>query len=316
MESMQKVTLGRTGLQATFMGLGSGGFSRLGAGQNKGDDNAARVVHAALDAGVNFIDTAEVYGTEAAIGVALGRQRPSDLILSTKLSYRTQERMKTAQEIEASLDASLERLGTECVDIYHVHGVRAEYYDAVVADVVPVLWRMREKGKLRFIGITEAFGSDSDHAMLRRAAQDDCWDVMMVGFNMLNTSARQMLLGATRAKGIGTLCMFAVRQALISVDKLESYLRMQVHDKGVDARVLGALPILRDLLASGACQSLTEAAYRYCRYEPGLDVILVGTGSADHFRQNVVDIQQPALPTAFITAIEPVFNGITSLSGQ
>ena len=51
--------------------------------------------------------------------------------------------------------------------------------------------------------------------------------------------------------------------------------------------VLGALPILRDLLASGACQSLTEAAYRYCRYEPGLDVVLAGTGSADHLLQKL-----------------------------
>ena len=70
-------------------------------------------------------------------------------------------------------------------------------------------------------------------------------------------------------------------------------------------RVLGALPILRDLLASGVCQSLTEAAYRYCRYEPGLDVVLAGTGSADHLLQNVADIQKLPLPAEFIACIEP-----------
>jgi aryl-alcohol dehydrogenase-like predicted oxidoreductase len=110
--------------------------------------------------------------------------------------------------------------------------------------------------------------------------------------------------------------MFAVRQVLISIDKLETYLRMQVHDKGVDARVLGAVPILRDLLASGACRSLTEAAYRYCRYESGLDIVLAGTGSADHLRQNVADIQAQPLPAEFIARIEPLFAGITAMSGQ
>jgi L-galactose dehydrogenase len=181
---MEQVTLGRTGLHATILGLGSGGFSRLGAGQNKGDENAARVVHVALDSGLNFIDTAEAYDTEAMIGAALGKARPADLILSTKLSYRTQERLKTPAEVEASLDASLRHLGVECIDLYHVHGVHVDHYQAVVADILPVLWRMREKGKLRFIGITEAFGGDTDHATLRRAVQDDYWDVMMVGHAM------------------------------------------------------------------------------------------------------------------------------------
>lgn len=314
---MQQVILGRTGLSATIVGLGSGGFSRLGMGhQGKGDDNAARVVRAALDAGVNFIDTAEVYGTEGVIGAALGKGRPHDLILSTKLSYRSEERLKTAAEVEASLDASLKNLGADCIDIYHVHGVRNEHYGAVVDTILPVLWRMREKGKLRFIGITEVFGSDTDHRMLRRAIQDDYWDVMMVGYSLLNHSARTMLFDATRARGIGTLCMFAVRQALINMDKLETYLRMQVHDKGVDGRVLEALPLLRELLDSDECASLTEAAYRYCRHEPGLDVLLAGTGSVDHLRQNIADIDQPALPAAFIARLDLIFDGVTSLSGQ
>jgi aryl-alcohol dehydrogenase-like predicted oxidoreductase len=311
-------TLGRTGLQATIVGLGSGGFSRLGAGQNKGDDNAVRVVRAALDAGINLIDTAEAYGTEEVIGSVLqevGRQRDG-LILSTKVSYKTQKRLKTAAEIEAALDASLKRLHTDCVDIYHVHGITIDDYAAVVESTLPVLLRMREKGKLRFIGITEYFGGDTRHAALVRAVEDDYWDVMMVGFNLLNTTAREMLFKTTQAKGIGVLCMFAVRQALISLERLGTYLNLHVRDKGLDARVLQALPLVRHLLESGQCASLTEAAYRYCRYEPGIDCVLAGTGSEEHLRQNIADIQKPLLPADFIAQIEPLFAGLAELSGQ
>jgi aryl-alcohol dehydrogenase-like predicted oxidoreductase len=311
--------LGRTGLRATVAGLGSGGFSRLGMGQDKGDANAEQVVRAALDAGINLIDTAEGYGTEAAIGNALAGLAGADrdrLILSTKLSYRAQDRLKTPAEVVASLDASLQRLRTDHVEIYFVHGVRVDHYLMMVETIVPELLRQRDRGKLRFIGITEGFSGDTGHKTLRRAVQDDCWDAMMVGFNLLNTSAREMLFPATRAKGIATLCMFAVRQALIDVDRLDAYLRQQVAESGVDARVLESIPLLREVLASGQCGSLTEAAYRFCLYEPGLDCVLTGTGSPEHLRQNVRSLQQPPLPPDFLARIGPLFAGITAMSGQ
>lgn len=313
---MELTTLGKTGLRPTRIGLGSGGFSKLGMGQHKGDANAMQVVRAALDAGVNFIDTAEGYGTEAAVGEVIRHYERSQLILSTKLSYKADGRIKTPAEIEASLRASLQRLHTSYVDIYHVHGVNAADYPAVMEQVLPTLQRMQTLGLLRFIGITEGFASDTAHRALTLAVQDDCWDVMMVGFNVLNHTARERVLRTTQAKGIGTLCMFAVRQALISVDRLDAYLQQQTRERGVDARVLQAVPVLRELIAAGECTSLTEAAYRYCRHEPGLDCILVGTGSVEHLRQNVVDALKPPLPQEAVARIEHLFEGVDALSGQ
>ena len=315
---MQLKTLGKTDLSATVLGLGGGGFSRLGTGQNKGDENAQQVVQAALDAGVNLIDTAEAYGTEEAIGNVIRGARRSRLILSTKLSPRKQERLKTPEEVRASLEDSLRRLRTDYVDIYHIHGVKVDEYPAVVERILPVVQLMQEEGKLRYIGITEHFGADTDHKALRRAAQNGYWDVMMVGFNMLNTSARDTLFDTTLAKGIGVLCMFAVRQALVSLDKLQEYLQQQVDDDkhGVDRKVLEAVPLLRELIDSGQCGSLTEAAYRFCTYEPGIGVVLSGTGSAGHLRQNIADIQKPPLPTVFLRRFEPLFAGVTTISGQ
>src|SRR6187402_3606440 len=81
-DSMQQVVLGRTGLNVSVMGLGGGGDSRLGVKTDGAE--ATRLVRVALDQGVNFIDTAEAYGTEEVIGWALADVRRSDVVLSTK----------------------------------------------------------------------------------------------------------------------------------------------------------------------------------------------------------------------------------------
>ena len=308
--------LGKTDIRATVLGLGGGGFSRLGTGQNKGDENAQQVVRAALDAGVTLIDTAEGYDTEAAIGNVIGHVDRSRFTLSTKLTYKTNGRLKTSAEVQASLEASLRRLQTDYVDIYHVHGAKLDDYPAIVDHILPVLQRMRAEGKLRYIGITEGFASDTAHKALQRAVQDDYWHVMMIGHNLLNLSAREMLFKATRAKGIGVLCMFAVRQALISPTNLESFLQKKVSAGEVDAQTLQAVPLLRELVQSGQCGSFTEAAYRFCAHEPGIDCVLSGTGSVEHLRQNIADIQKPPLPAEFLAQFEPLFNGVTALSGQ
>ena len=74
--------------------------------------------------------------------------------------------------------------------------------------------RQQAAGKIRFLGITEQFGGDTGHAMLPRALADDHFDVIMVGFNLVNPSARERVFPLTRAHDVGTLIMFAVRRQL------------------------------------------------------------------------------------------------------
>src|ERR1700722_13808520 len=114
---MNTTILGRTGLEVSRIGLGAGGHSRLVLSQGKADSDAANLVRFALDQGINFIDTAEGYGTETAIGLGIQGRRREEIVLSTKIGPRTQDRLKTADEIQQSLAASLARLGVECVDI-------------------------------------------------------------------------------------------------------------------------------------------------------------------------------------------------------
>src|SRR6187402_2472706 len=115
-DTMQQVVLGRTGLEVSVMGLGGGGDSRLGV--EAGSAEATRLVRLALDRGVNFIDTAEAYGTEEVIGRALAGVRRSDVVLSTKKTTFGQGPLQPGAVV-ASLEASLKRLRTDYVDVYH-----------------------------------------------------------------------------------------------------------------------------------------------------------------------------------------------------
>lgn len=122
---MEQVTLGRTGLKVSVMGLGAGGDSRLGL---QGDAaSATQLVRLALERGITFIDTAEAYGTEEVIGRALRGVTRSSVVLSTKkTTFSTQP--LDERSVIASLEASLRRLGTDYVDIYHLHGVAPQDY--------------------------------------------------------------------------------------------------------------------------------------------------------------------------------------------
>jgi len=209
---MQYITLGRTGLRVSVMGLGCGGPSRIGQSTGKSEAEQISIVRQALEAGINFIDTAEAYRTEAVVGQAIKRLDRDAVVISTKKAIGGAP--LTPKSVEVGLEASLERLGLDYVDIYHLHGVARQDYNYLLAEIVPVLQKLREQGKLHFIGITEQGRADPGHMMLQRAVQDDVWDVMMVMFNILNQSARERVLVSAKEKNIGILVMFAVRLAL------------------------------------------------------------------------------------------------------
>lgn len=318
---MDYTTLGRTELQVSVAGLGAGGHSRLGRAYGRSSKEAAAVVDAALDLGINFIDTAWAYGTERVVGEAL-RGRRDRVVLSSKCHIAENPfeparlRFLTPAELRARIEQSLGNLGTDYVDVYHLHGIEPAYYAECVARAVPVLERLREEGKLRFFGITERFAADTGHAMLTRAVRDDIWDVVMVGFNVLNPSARERVLPTTRAKRIGTLAMFAVRRALASEQALAGALADAVRNGLLPARGVPAERPLAFLTEQCGAASLAEAAYRFCRHEPGLDVVLTGTGSVEHLRENVASITKPPLPDECLERLRTLFGAADTLSGD
>jgi L-galactose dehydrogenase len=315
---MEFTTLGKTGLRVSVMGLGCGGHSRLGLSQGQTEDEAAGVVRAALDLGLNYIDTAEAYGTEGVVGKGIAGVKREDLIISTKKGLKRENGRlhMTAAELLEGLEASLKRLNTDYIDVYNLHGLHRDDYAYAVVEFLPALQKAKEQGKIRFIGVTEAFGNDPGHQMLENALKDGFWEVVMVGFNLLNQTARTRVLPLTQAKQIGVQLMFAVRRALKNFETLNEALddlaRLgEVYRADFDSeRPLGFL------LEDGKAGSLTEAAYRFCRYEPGVDVVLVGTGNVDHLKANAEALLKPPLPAEDVAKLKQLFARVTDYTGN
>ena len=196
---MDYTTLGRTGLKVSVAGLGGGGSSRLGKAQGKSFEHSVSIVREAMDLGINFIDTAVVYRTEEIVGAAIKGKRDKVVLSSKVWVIRDGAGVHdldfcTSTEFVERVEGSLRRLGTDYIDVYHLHGVTAEQLQHGVNEFVPLLEKLRDQGKIRFIGITERFISDTTHEAASRALDHDCWDVMMLGFNFLNPSARKEIL--------------------------------------------------------------------------------------------------------------------------
>ena len=173
---MQKTTLGRTGLTVSVAGLGGGGHSRLGQATGRSHAESVAVVRRAFELGVDFVDTAFVYGTEAIVGEAI-RESGADVVVSTKCAMRRDGRLIRAEELARFAESSLTRLGLETIDVYNLHGVSLDDYDHCRDELVPALIKLVEQGKIRFPGITERFNADPAHEMLARALDDDFFDV-------------------------------------------------------------------------------------------------------------------------------------------
>lgn len=312
---MDFVTLGRTGLRASVAGLGCGGASRLGQGTGATTAESVRVVREALDLGINLIDTAEAYQTESIVGEGIRGFPRNQVVLSTKRTTGPGEFLERPDKTVEALEQSLTRLGTDYVDIYHMHGVSPATYPEIRKRFVPLLLKLRDQGKIRHLGITEAFASDPGHEMLQLALEDDCWDVVMVGFNILNQSARERVFRKTREKGIGTLIMFAVRRALSQPQVLREVVAQLQAEGRIGSESLPPDDPLGFLLDSGAA-SIPDAAYRFCRHEPGADVILTGTGNVAHLWRNCASINAPPLPEAASRALRSVFAGVDHISGN
>ncbi len=294
---MKYTALGNTGLRVSVAGLGTGGFSRLGLKSGKTEDEAARLIHEARDLGINFIDTAASYGTEGVVGRALKTIPRDQVVIATKAQFRGKP-WAPPEKVVAALDNSLRLMGTDHVDVFNLHGVELEEYDYAIDTIAPALIEQKRKGKIRHIGITENPIVDFTNAMLKRAVRDPVWEVFMVGFHMMHQGARTNVFPATREKGIGTLLMFAVRSIFADPPRVAREMR-ELAAKGLVEKWLGeTADPLGFLVHQGGAASMIEAAYRFARHEPGVDVVLFGTGDAGHLRANVESLLKPPLPEA------------------
>jgi aryl-alcohol dehydrogenase-like predicted oxidoreductase len=314
---MEYTTLGKTGLKVSVVGLGCGGPSRLGLrGNSNSEGHAIGIVRQAIDLGINFIDTAQSYETEGIVGKAIAGIPRDRVVISTKKTLPHASHKNPENEIKKGLEQSLKHLGTDCIDVYHLHGVEPKDYDFARDRLMPVMRRLRAEGKIRFIGVTEGFVQDPSHQMLQQSLKEDLWDMVMVGFNLLNPSARRTVFSTTQDKRVGVLNMFAVRRALSQPERLKSIVADLIRKGAVSPSAMNGKDPVDFMLRESSAQTLPEVAYRFCRHERGVDVVLTGTGSPEHLKANVESILKPALPEPVLQKLEATFGKLDHLTGN
>jgi aryl-alcohol dehydrogenase-like predicted oxidoreductase len=204
-------------------------------------------------------------------------------------------------------------MGTDYVDVFNLHAVMTPGYDHALDTIAPVLLEQKRKGKIRHIGLTENPIEDHTNEMLARAVNDPVWEVFMVGFHMMHQGARRNVFPTTQRKGIGTLLMFAVRSIFADPPRVAREMR-ELAAKGLVEPWLGETDDpLGFLVHPGGAASMIEAAYRYARHEPGVDVTLFGTGDAAHLRTNVASLLKPPLPHADRAKLAHLFGHLTGI---
>ena len=308
---MEYRSLGKTGLNVSVAGLGCGGNSRLGLGRGASVDDCVAVVRTAVDLGVNFLDTAEAYGTEEIVGAAARSYDRDRLVISTKAIFRGAD--DTAETVTRRVDAALQRLGLDYVDIFHFHAVNPGTYDHHRDVLAPALIKLKEQGKVRHIGITETGPRDPEQKMLARATEEAPWEVIMLAYSLMNQGARLNIFPTTRRREIGTLLMFVVRNIFSNAAYRRDVSAKLVEQGLLDASVLSDGDPLGFLVSEGGAESITDAAYRYARHEQGADVILFGTGNKDHVRANVESILRPPLAPPIIERLHASFGHLTGV---
>src|SRR2546430_10331982 len=167
-ERMEMRTLGKSGIKVSAVGLGL--MSMSGIYGNANDEESIRVIHYALDKGINFLDSADMYGwghNEELLGRALKGRREGVIVATkfgqVKLADGKQDVDGSAAYVQKACEASLKRLGIDVIDLYYQHRADTK---VPIEETVGAMKRLAEAGKVRALGLSEALPET-----VRRAAK-------------------------------------------------------------------------------------------------------------------------------------------------
>ncbi len=198
---MDKRTLGEQGLEVSAIGLGCMGMSDF-YGDHE-DDESVGVIHKAIDLGITFLDTADMYGpftNEKLVGRAIADRR-DQVVVATKFGNERRPDGSWVgvngrpEYVRKACDASLERLGVDHIDLYYQHRVDP---DVPIEDTVGAMSRLVEEGKVRFLGLSEAAP-----ATIRRAHAVHPISALQTEYSLWSRFPEDEILPTVRELGIG-----------------------------------------------------------------------------------------------------------------
>jgi aryl-alcohol dehydrogenase-like predicted oxidoreductase len=326
---MQLRVFGRTGMQLSVLGFGCGAVGGLMVRGDAADQE--RTIARAIAAGVNYFDTAVQYGdgeSEKNLGRVLQKLKPPGVIVGTKVRVPPSAFGRIDEAVRTSLEGSLARLSLDRVDIFHLHnpitatgGGSALSVRQVLDEVAPAFERLRQQGKIRFLGIT-ALG---DTAALHQVIDACVFDSAQVVYNMLNPSAADALparypaqdygrlFDATKAAGVGVVGIRVLAGGALSGSgerhpiagpAPEPIGSAMSYDADID-RARRLMPLVEE----GFAASLTEAATRFALSHPAMGTILVGMATPQQFEDALTAAEKGPLPQAALDRLSALRQG-------
>jgi aryl-alcohol dehydrogenase-like predicted oxidoreductase len=298
---MQQRDLGRTGLKLPILSFGA---SSLGQEFRSVDVNdAMRAVHAALDVGMNFIDTSPFYGrgmSEVLLGVAL-RGIPRDrYLLGSKLGrYDAAHFDFSAKRVAESVDVSLHRMGVEYLDICLCHDIEFVNMAQIVEETLPALRKVQQQGKVRFVGVS-GYPMKIFRYILDRAELD-----VMLSYNHFTLQNTMLgdLVPYLKGKGVGIMNAAPFSARLLTNDPLPPWHK--------------ATPLVRETARKAAehCRSrgvdIAQLAVQFSIRHPDISTCVTGSANPDRVRQWVKWAEQPIdeqLLSEVLAILKPIHN--------
>jgi L-galactose dehydrogenase/L-glyceraldehyde 3-phosphate reductase len=315
---MEMRLFGRTGLQLSVLGFGCGAVGGLMVRGDARDQE--RAVARAVAVGVNYFDTAVQYGngeSEKNLGRVLENLKPANVVVGTKVRLPSADFVRIAEAVTKSLEGSLMRLRRERVDILHLHnpiteqgGGEALSVRQLLGEVVPAFGRLRDEGKIRFLGLTAV----GDTPALQQVVDSGAFDSAQVVYNMLNPSAAMplpanypaqdygRLFDHTKAAGVGAIGIRVLAGGALS-GSAERHPIASPPPAPIGSAMsydadLARARRLMPLVADGFAQSLSEAATRFVLAEPAIGTILVGMATPQQFEDAYAAVEKGPLPLA------------------
>ncbi len=299
---MKTRAFGTTGIEVSEIGLGAWQLVRSSQWPDGPDeDEAVRLVHSALAAGVTFIDTAPGYGegrSEAALGVALGGGRRDGVVLCTKFGHRADGTSDwDPSSIEASVLASARRMGTDHLDIVLLHSPPPEILDGTLSEHYDVLEGLKQRGIVRAYGASVDWSADVDTVLETSASQ--ALEVRM------SALFQETWPGVERARerGVGTIIKVPLESGWLSgrytAETVFSGVRSRWSRKEIALRA-SLVDQFRSLLPEGV--SVPHGALRFLLAHDGVSTVIPGARTVELLRDSIAAAAQP-LPEETIAAI-------------
>jgi L-galactose dehydrogenase/L-glyceraldehyde 3-phosphate reductase len=326
---METRTLGQTGLKVSVLSFGCGAVGGLMVKGAAADQE--RAVARAMELGINYFDTAPMYGngeSERNLGRVLKALSRPKVYLGTKVWLDAASLQRPAgigKFIADSMEASLQRLGLEAVDLFQLHNPisdakRDGAIDPKVREqVLPAFARLRGQGKARFFGFTALGDTPAIQSVL------DLFDTAQVSYNLLNPSAGTKmpadypaqdygnLIARAHANGVGTIGIRVLAGGALSGVETRHPLGMQSVDPiGSASSYVGDVTRavrFGEIVKRGFAQSLVEASIRYVLSNPDLSTTLVGLSTLEQLDLAGQSAKKGPLPAEALKLISTIQQG-------